>query len=995
MKQPVAFSRRASPTAAQASPTTEGGVPDAGQTLHRARGGRPCAPSQVLALQGVIGNRAVGGAFARTHAAAGGEAMRVGPANGPLEREADRAADTVMESFARASFAGDGEPPPSPAIRSHVAPPIARRCEGASGGIVVPDVIAGGIARARGQGRPLGEAVRAPLEQAFGTDLGDVRIHTGAQADGLSRSLAARAFTSGADVFFRGGAYDPTSRGGQHLLAHELAHVIQHGGASPTIHRREVGELPFATGYDKIVHHPEWREEAEGYEKRLGGYCYQHPRARRAADRALRRMKEVLTGYFTPSGKTEGDIAEAFLKNDTTSAGQVGTDRAIETLEAVFERGNLRERMTAFYNAAYYKAGYSRDAGVSLKTILHDITIGGARFDESASRALKLDVAGLRTQSEFLRGNARAGLHGLLARFKPDKTYTVEKDIFALGNLYYQYSSGWKNPFGALREMIGSQSPRIDRSRAEKATGAHKKTARDYASMDAPLSDREASFLAGQDKPLAMFEHAIDPTQVAGTHTDALGNQVTLGADGDPGWGDPVVELARGSTRVATRTYRTRDEDAGTGQEIEIRYTQDDPQEIEQVLFKQLILHPSRSRLEPGQAGPELPLDWIEGSAWFTFRDQPGGWAEKIRDQLGMPVVAGVSGTTTRMLSAFNWLNVPGVSPLDFRLAVMGWMLTSWDHSLYEILSGSRYAGVEGGTERIDNAPQMYQNIPPLTREELRAGPCEDRMFPHERLYMKMAQVQDDPDAQAPARDERLAEWTQEQYGERLIETGGGLVDEAHATYLELEDLARDAEDEARGRPRRARAERPGGSALKARLAEAGVDPRELVKTLSVAHIAALRAHSHLYAFIGDVMDRPRLLALRSIRARLGRHFRRKYLQLELAAVDTRLRSGVATRADRARRASLERKLEDIPILPHEGERIATYGLSALTSLAAEIAALPSGSGLRKTRRERLGALIDATAERLYEELQVHTNMIGEALDGVPMAAALALGESP
>jgi Domain of unknown function (DUF4157) len=86
------------------------------------------------------------------------------------------------------------------------------------------------IDQAKGSGQPLEDTLRQPLEQAFGADFSRVRVHTDKQADHLNRSIQARAFTTGQDVFFRQGAYQPQSRGGQELLAHELTHVLQQNG---------------------------------------------------------------------------------------------------------------------------------------------------------------------------------------------------------------------------------------------------------------------------------------------------------------------------------------------------------------------------------------------------------------------------------------------------------------------------------------------------------------------------------------------------------------------------------------------------------------------------------------------------------------------------------------------------------------------------------------------------------------------------------------------
>lgn len=111
---------------------------------------------------------------------------------------------------------------------------------GPAGGEVDPGV-ARSIDRARGGGRPLDGAVRSKMEGAFGADFADVRVHAGSSSDALNRSLNARAFTVGSDVFFAKDQFSPASGGGQRLLAHELAHVVQQGGGSAgTAHRKTV-----------------------------------------------------------------------------------------------------------------------------------------------------------------------------------------------------------------------------------------------------------------------------------------------------------------------------------------------------------------------------------------------------------------------------------------------------------------------------------------------------------------------------------------------------------------------------------------------------------------------------------------------------------------------------------------------------------------------------------------------------------------------------------
>jgi hypothetical protein len=86
------------------------------------------------------------------------------------------------------------------------------------------------IEQVRGAGQGLDHATRRHMESSFRADFSGVRVHTDAHADSLNRSLSARAFTTGRDVFFRQGEYNPGSSAGRELLAHELTHVVQQNG---------------------------------------------------------------------------------------------------------------------------------------------------------------------------------------------------------------------------------------------------------------------------------------------------------------------------------------------------------------------------------------------------------------------------------------------------------------------------------------------------------------------------------------------------------------------------------------------------------------------------------------------------------------------------------------------------------------------------------------------------------------------------------------------
>lgn len=203
--------------------------------------GRTATPSATPAPA-----RRPGAARPRTRSAARGPGPEVGRhGDGHRdgdEREAARAADAVARgtpvvdwSFpstplsagdAAAGGTGDGpsaerRPPPTALRRHEVGPPVPV-----------------------GASRPLDRSTRSDMEARFGVDFSTVRIHDDATGARRAGELGAEAFTQGTDIVFGAGRYQPRSAPGRHLLAHELAHVVQQSrpGEGPRVQRRGIGE---------------------------------------------------------------------------------------------------------------------------------------------------------------------------------------------------------------------------------------------------------------------------------------------------------------------------------------------------------------------------------------------------------------------------------------------------------------------------------------------------------------------------------------------------------------------------------------------------------------------------------------------------------------------------------------------------------------------------------------------------------------------------------
>lgn len=174
--------------------------------------------------------------------------LTVGQPGDKYEQEADTVAAKVVEQINSPT----SQQPVQGKVEPVVEPTVMR--DGGVGGGAVDASVEQSIQQAKGGGQGLSEDVREPMEQAFGADFSGVRVHNNSNADQLNRSLNARAFTTGPDIFFKQGEYNPGNREGQALLAHELTHVVQQNGnavqrkpiksKSTNLALREVPSLP-------------------------------------------------------------------------------------------------------------------------------------------------------------------------------------------------------------------------------------------------------------------------------------------------------------------------------------------------------------------------------------------------------------------------------------------------------------------------------------------------------------------------------------------------------------------------------------------------------------------------------------------------------------------------------------------------------------------------------------------------------------------------------
>jgi hypothetical protein len=193
---------------------------------------QPKTVSFLPAAQGLLLRKCACG----NHTVAGGECsecgknksrlqrkLTIGASNDPLELEADRVAEQVMAASTHST------PSRAPLRIQRFA---GQAIEGAE---IAPASVDRVLASS---GSPLEPALRQDMDQRFGYDFSRVRVHTGAAAEQSAERVNAEAYTVSNSIVFGAGRFAPGTLEGRRLIAHELTHVVQQGGAAHALHRR-------------------------------------------------------------------------------------------------------------------------------------------------------------------------------------------------------------------------------------------------------------------------------------------------------------------------------------------------------------------------------------------------------------------------------------------------------------------------------------------------------------------------------------------------------------------------------------------------------------------------------------------------------------------------------------------------------------------------------------------------------------------------------------
>ncbi|MET1110387.1 MAG: DUF4157 domain-containing protein [Allosphingosinicella sp.] len=168
-------------------------------------------------------------------ASAGSKAQRKGASPPPKKEEPKKAPAARRNMAQRKAAPTKREEKKKPATAP--VPTAGTRAQreaaaGAEGGMASASADAAIQAMRSGPASRLDPATQGFMESRFGRDFSGVRVHHGAKAAEAADAIGARAFTTGNDIFFNAGQYQPNSSSGRQLLAHELTHTVQQGGGT-------------------------------------------------------------------------------------------------------------------------------------------------------------------------------------------------------------------------------------------------------------------------------------------------------------------------------------------------------------------------------------------------------------------------------------------------------------------------------------------------------------------------------------------------------------------------------------------------------------------------------------------------------------------------------------------------------------------------------------------------------------------------------------------
>ncbi len=168
--------------------------------------------------------------------------------------------------------------------------------------------------------RGLDPEMNAKIGGKLGADFSGVRIHTDEAAQRAADSMNARAFTSGKDIYFNEGEYNPASPSGQRLLVHELTHTIQQGYVDQTTGSGENVKKDIPKEEDDTMAYAQTTRRGQTQRARLNGSTRSASGgASSVMSNSVMQMKLKIGGSRTPAEAEADRVASRVMSGDSAN----------------------------------------------------------------------------------------------------------------------------------------------------------------------------------------------------------------------------------------------------------------------------------------------------------------------------------------------------------------------------------------------------------------------------------------------------------------------------------------------------------------------------------------------------------------------------------------------------------------------------------------------------------------------------------------------------
>ncbi len=542
------------------------------------------------------------------------------------------------------------------------------------------------------------------IQSAFGHhDVTGVQAHVGGAAAEASQAMGAEAYASGNDVAF-GGAPDV------HTAAHEAAHVIQQqSGVSLAGGVGQAGDA-YEQHADRVADAVVAGNSAEPILNQMtgggAGAEVQAKGVQQKSDSDVVVQRDAVAmpdGRTVDPGRTPTDFeTEARAFEEKLPA--VAAPKATGVLEALCQKAleyiknkvkSTTDRLPEIesgVSALLAKCGEvdpTRAGGVRPEAVREILTTAQQRQtmltearEAGTSLATLAAPPSIREQMTFLRNFGRA--------------------IFA-PNLLKDGGEVTGRLLGATPEETRQLSTRVEAARAAAATRTP--GPKDNLPGGTNVLDIVDAVPSAASRGAEATRQGADPSAI-------------VSGSGPAASRDPEAIRSQANARVDTK-----DVAAVTGTPAQSAASGRQAGPISGAESTDPLAITPREATQQGITSATDVLKWSEGDrVWMA--NETNTWVTAIRE-LQLPFAAGPSGMTNSTLNAAQMLGM-GDRLLDTRMACIAFLLNIHAHSLAEVLAAGAGFGLP-----FTAGQTMYENIPPLSPEELRS--CgKDRKFPRE-----------------------------------------------------------------------------------------------------------------------------------------------------------------------------------------------------------------------------------------------------------------------